>query len=243
MKVSVTSPSNIALIKYWGVNSRGEPLNPSLSMTFDSLYSQTTVEDGHSSDVLILNGKEAVGLSRTRMGEHLATMKELASFRGGVKVVSSNNFPTGAGIASSASGFSALTKALASLFFLEMSTRELASLSSRFSGSSARSFIDGWCSWEGGSSIEQVAPCDHWGLCDIVLVFSTEHKKIHSYEGNRLAATSPLNACRIEEAKRIFTRTCDAVRGRDFNVLMSISERDALMMHSVMMTSTPSLFY
>jgi len=74
-------------------------------------------------------------------------------------------------------------------------------------------------------------------------VVSAGHKKTGSTEGHALAGTSPLQAARVEDAPRRLELCRRAILDRDFEALAKVVEQDSDMMHAVMMTSTPGLFY
>jgi diphosphomevalonate decarboxylase len=119
--------ANIAFIKYWGNTDDGLrlPANSSLSMNLDGLYTETRVEWDSSlmADQLILNGEVAQGKTLQRVSSHLDVMRERMGFSGYAAVESRNNFPMGAGIASSAASFAALTVAAADAAHFDLSER------------------------------------------------------------------------------------------------------------------------
>jgi diphosphomevalonate decarboxylase len=88
-----------------------------------------------------------------------------------------------------------------------------------------------------------IAPADHWDLADCVAVVNTGHKETGSTQGHPLAATSPLQAARVADAPRRIKTCRDAILERDFEKFASIVEADSDIMHAVMMTSNPALFY
>ncbi len=244
MKVTARSGSNIALIKYWGTDEKGRPLNPSLSMTLKDLFTTTTLEDGHPKDSFKLLPKDVSASGKKRVLDFLAFLKKKTEFEGGVKVVSKNNFPTGAGVASSASGFSALTMGFASLSGKEWTIGEMAALSARQSGSSARSYLGGYVTWKGGEMVEHVQAAENVDLEDLVLVVSSGEKEVSSAKGHTIAATSPLNKGRIDLVSGShFEKALISLRKGDLDSLARITEVDAVHMHAVMMTSDPGLFY
>jgi diphosphomevalonate decarboxylase len=159
-----------------------------------------------------------------------------------------NNFPAGAGIASSASAFAALALAGSKAAGLNLSEPELSRLARRGSGSASRSIPSGFVEWQVGTSDEDsiafsIAEPDHWNLVDCVAIVSTSHKKTGSTEGHSIAPTSPLQAARVADASRRLELCRNAILNKDFDAFTSIVELDSDMMHSVMMTSTPALHY
>jgi diphosphomevalonate decarboxylase len=121
--------ANIAFIKYWG--NRDEklrlPSNPSLSMNLAGLETVTTVEfvDGPEGDVVVIGGEPQTGPARERVVAHLDQVRALAGLSQPARVESRNNFPAGAGIASSASAFAALSLAATTAAGLALSERDL----------------------------------------------------------------------------------------------------------------------
>lgn len=243
---------NIALIKYWGNRDDALrlPTNGSISMNLDGLYTRTTVSFQPSLpfDELIINGREVTGPALERVSFVLDLVRNLANIEDLAEVVSENNFPSGAGIASSASAFAALALAASKAAGLDLSERDLSRLARRGSGSAARSIPGGFVEWQAGASDEDsfafsIAPPEHWAMVDCIAIVSDAHKKTGSTEGHPLAATSPLQAARVADAPRRLESCRRAIRERDFNALASIVELDSDMMHAVMMTSAPALHY
>ncbi len=250
---------NIALIKYWGNRDQALrlPSNPSLSMNLDGLTTTTQVEFDPSlkSDVLILDGREVTGAGRERVGRFLDQVRDLCqtfevleTSKVYARVESRNNFPAGAGLASSASGFAALAVAASAATGLKLSEAELSRLARLGSGSACRSVPGGFVEWPSGaddrsSFAYSIAPADHWDLVDVVALIDVEHKSVGSTEGHAVADTSPLQAARVATAPDRLAQARSAVLGRDFAALADVVERDSLMMHAVMITSIPSLMY
>src|SRR5512138_3615968 len=120
---------NIALIKYWGNRDDALrlPSTGSISMNLEGLYTRTTVSFQPSLplDELILNGHEVTGAGLQRISHLLDLIRSLANIRERAEVISENNFPAGAGIASSASAFAALALAGTRAAGLNLSEEEL----------------------------------------------------------------------------------------------------------------------
>jgi diphosphomevalonate decarboxylase len=244
--------ANIAFIKYWGnrENTLRLPSNGSISMNLDGLYTRTTVSFQPSLpfDELIINGREVTGPGLDRISYILDIIRGMANIHERAEVMSENNFPSGAGIASSASAFAALALAGSTAAGLKLSEQELSRLARRGSGSASRSIPGGFVEWQAGSSEEDsfafsIAEPGHWDLVDCVAIVSASHKKTGSTEGHSIAGTSPLQAARVADAPRRLDICRKAILERDFNVFASIVEPDSDMMHAVMMTSTPALHY
>ncbi len=243
---------NIAFIKYWGNQDDvlRLPANSSLSMNLDGLYTQTTVipDETLFSDVLVLNGEIASGKSLERVVTHLNMLRQRCEIVTHVRVESANNFPTGTGIASSASAFAALTVATAAVFEISMTERELTTLARRGSGSASRSVPTGFVEWHAAdthadSFAESIAAPEYWNLVDVVAIVSDQHKATGSQEGHTTAATSDLQIARVNGAADRLMRCKQAFLARDFATFAEVVELDSNLMHAVMMTSRPPLFY
>jgi diphosphomevalonate decarboxylase len=246
--------SNIAFIKYWGVGdiNLNLPLNNSISMTLGDLYTTTTVEWLHpqrlGADEVAIDGHTLTGKGAERVMRHLDRIRALTGSVDRARVVSRNNFPIGSGIASSASGFAALTVAGCAALGVNLERDRLSALARRGSGSAARSIFGGFVEWERGaddrtSIAYQLHPADHWTLLDIVAVVNAGEKAVSSESGHRLALSSPFNSARIGTLGPALSEVRAAIATRDLQRLGPIIEQDALAMHAVMMTSSPSLVY
>ena len=243
---------NIAFIKYWGnrENTLRLPMNGSISMNLDGLYTRTTVSFQHSLpfDELVINGHEVMGAGSDRVSHILDIIRGMANIHDRAEVMTENNFPSGAGIASSASAFAALALAGSKAAGLNLSEPELSRLARRGSGSASRSIPGGFVEWQAGTTDEDsfafsIAPADHWQLVDCIAVVSASHKKTGSTEGHAIAPTSPLQAARVADTPRRLDLCRTAILNKDFDAFASIVELDSDIMHSVMMTSTPALHY
>ncbi|GAB1472194.1 diphosphomevalonate decarboxylase [Chloroflexota bacterium] len=244
--------SNIAFIKYWGNrdNPLRLPVNGSISMNLDGLFTRTTVNFSASSpaDKLILNSASINGKGLDRVSNILNLVRKLAQINNKAEVTSENNFPSGAGIASSAAAFAALTVAASKAAGLDLSERELSVLARRGSGSASRSIPAGFVEWKMGAAESDsyafsIAPVEHWNLTDCVAIVSAAHKKTGSTEGHAIAGTSPLQAARVADAPRRLEICRNAILKKDFEAFANIIEHDSDMMHAVMMTSNPPLMY
>ncbi len=251
-KATACANANIALLKYWGNRDDALrlPMTNSISFTLDNAHTTTTVEFDYSlaQDLIELDGSLVTGPAAERISRHLDLLRGLASATLHARVVSRNNFPMGAGIASSASGFAALTCAAAWALGLTLSERELSRIARRGSGSASRSVPGGFVEWYASdideeSFAETIAPREHWPVHDLVAIVAREEKSVGSTEGHQRAKTSPLFAARIAQVDGDLPLMRRAILERDFQRLGELAETDALMMHAVMMTSRPSLLY
>jgi len=252
MKAIALAHPNIAFIKYWGNcdHNLRIPVNGSFSMNLEGLSAQTQVifSEDFGEDKLILNEEEISGAGLQRVSQFLDEIRETAGVSLHAEVSSENNFPTGAGIASSAAAFAALALAASKAAGLDLDEPALSRLARHGSGSACRSIPSGFTEWQAGKNDEDsysfsIAPADHWGLADCVAVISSEHKGIGSTQGHALAATSPLQEARVADAPRRIEICRNAILERDFETFASIAEKDSDLMHAVMMTSNPALFY
>jgi len=255
---SIAAP-NIALVKYWGKrdNRLKLPLNDSISMTLDTntLASKTTIMIGGRlpKDIFVLNGKkvedahiaEAMKLVRERLGVRYPAILSP------ILIISSNNFPTSAGIASSASGFAALAKAVAGAFGI-VDSREISILARLGSGSASRSVFGGFAKWDAGNQAdgedcfaEQIASSSHWpGLVDVIAITDMNKKKVSSKMGmERTVDTSDLFECRLRHLPARVSRIEAAILDRDFPALGLEIMKDSNSMHATMLETWPPILY
>jgi diphosphomevalonate decarboxylase len=252
MTATAVARPNIAFIKYWGNTDDALrlPVSGSISMNLDGLMTRTTVEfrDDLIADSATVDGRTMSGPGLRRISRHLDHLRRLAEASAHAIVTSANNFPSGAGIASSASAFAALTLATAGALGLKLTERELSTVARLGSGSASRSIPGGFVEWYAAVSheasyAESIAPASHWPLVDLVAIVSQAHKSTGSTEGHTLAGTSPLQAARIHSARERLDRCRGAILKRDFEAFAEVVELDSNAMHAVMMTSQPPLLY
>jgi diphosphomevalonate decarboxylase len=243
---------NIAFIKYWGNRDDALrlPVNGSISMNLDGLNTITSVEfqPQLKADSLTFNHNKISGPALTRVQQFLNLVRNMAGKTMHAEVISENNFPTGVGIASSASAFAALALAASRAIGLDLNESALSRLARQGSGSACRSVPGGFVEWlpgknDMGSYAISLAAADAWDLVDCIAVVSTKHKVVGSTAGHPLAATSPLQAGRVQDAPRRLEICRRAILGRDFQAFADVVELDSNLMHAVMMTSSPPLFY
>ncbi|MCD4671250.1 MAG: diphosphomevalonate decarboxylase [Anaerolineaceae bacterium] len=243
---------NIAFIKYWGNrdDALNLPANGSISMNLAGLETRTTVnvKDEYASDQLTLNGQAQEGPALQRVSAVLVLVRGMADRHEFAHVTSENNFPMGAGIASSASAFAALSLAASKAYGLSLDEAALSRLARRGSGSACRSVPGGFVEWlaadeDAGSYAVSIAPPDHWPLADCIAVVTTSHKAVGSAAGHIIASSSPLQAARLAQASERLAVCRQAILQRDFEALANVMELDSNLMHAVMMTSAPPLFY
>ena len=252
MKATCVATSNIAFVKYWGrIDDRLRlPMNGSVSMNISGATTTTTVEFNSTLgvDVVELQGKTLDERQVQRVSKHLDRIRQLGGFTTPAKVISHNNFPMGAGIASSASAFAALTVAGTAAAGLDLSERDLTILARQGSGSACRSVPAGFVQWHYGetneaSYAEEIAPPEHWDLYDLIAVVQSEHKTVSSTQGNALVSTSPFNEVRVQEAHQSVNTLRRAILDKDFTTFGEETEREAIRLHVIAMTSRPPIFY
>ena len=252
LKATATACANIAFIKYWGKRDTelNLPANSSLSMNLEGLTTVTTVEfsPDYDDDLVILDGREERSESRQRIVVHLDRVRAMAGLRARARVISENSFPIGAGLASSSSGFAALSLAASRAAGLELSQRELSILARFGSGSACRSVPGGFTEWIAGTCSEesfakQVAPPEHWDLRDVIAIVSRAHKQVGSTAGHSLAPTSHLHQARVASVADRLAQAKAALLEKDLTTLGRLIEEDAVSMHAVMMTSRPPIYY
>lgn len=258
--------------RYWGKRdaSLNLPTNSSLSVTLSqrSLRTLTTASCAAAypaADELILNGKPQDIQSSKRT---LACLANLRAFRESIeaadaslprlsafplRIVSENNFPTAAGLASSAAGFAALVRAVADLYQLPHSPRDLSRIARQGSGSACRSLMGGYVAWRSGeaedgsdSLAEEVAPASHWPeMRAVILVIGADKKDVPSTEGMRTTATTSnlfqTRAKTVVPERMAAIET--AIQNRDFPAFAEISMRDSNGFHATCFDSWPPIFY
>jgi len=260
MRASAIAHPNVALIKYWGKRDVAEnlPAVGSLSVTLGALSTETTVEFDAAlkHDVLVLNGREQP-LEQDRLTACMDAFRAFAGCDEYAAVTSDNDFPTGAGLASSASGYAALVTAASAALGIDQHEpgpgpgsrprSGLVDVARIGSGSAPRSLFGGITLLsldEHGMNCRQLmAPAD-WPLSVVVAVTSESKKDITSRDGmEQSRLTSPF----YEPWLRGHAADLDAgvrhVEARDFFALAERSEQNCLKMHSVMMTTQPALLY
>jgi diphosphomevalonate decarboxylase len=244
-KISLTSSPNIAFIKYWGKKEsicdedRNIGLNPSLSMTLSKAQTKVTLEEAPNFEFFIQD-KIASSKDQEKISAHIKRIEDyLQEKLRPFKLSSSNNFPTGTGIASSASAFSALTKAFISWsrgdeFFQNLlieKPQDLANLARRGSGSACRSLHGPFVEWNDRTiSVHK----SDWKLYDTIVVFSKIEKKVSSTDGHKFATLSPLFAKRISKIPERLEKVKKAIFKKNIHLLGSIIEEEALEMHEIM---------
>lgn len=257
---TVIAEANIAFVKHWGLTEQGLPITGSLSMNLAACTSQTTTtphtKAASKDEIKILtpSNTEAVYLDPETSTRNLAAyelvkkIKSSLGFNGNLEITSTNNFPTSAGIASSASGFCALTLSVINACghnwqtFSKDKLVEMVSWSGSYSAvrSLGQSIVKLNCE---NNSLEIDEVETDLELVDLIAVVDSSQKDHSSLDGHLLAATSPIFKARCEQTKRNLELCSKALINNNFSQFKTICEQEALMLHSVMLTSLPALIY
>ena len=262
-KVAWRSPSNIALVKYWGKRPVQLPSNPSLSMTLNRAFTEMTLEyrlkkeedgtplleflfEGHKKDKF----EQKIAAYLQSLFSEFPLLKKYS-----YKISSSNTFPHSTGIASSASSMSALGLCLAEMIsrlnHIPLSFRQASVLARLASGSACRSVYGGYVIWgripelEGTSDDYAIqVPFDvnkeFKDMRDAILVVSSEEKKVSSRAGHSLMENHPYATQRYEMANSNTRDLAEALKKGDVDRFVRITEQEALNLHALMMSSDPS---
>lgn len=250
-KATAEAPANLAFVKYWGkLNSElNLPCNSSISMNLSNARTITTVEfdPAFPEDRVLVRGRLQVDPDFVaRTVEHLDRIRSRFGAIVKARVTTRNTFPSSVGIASSASGFAALTVAATAALGIQLDTRELSILARLGSGSASRSIPDGFVEWHAGMDSDssysiQIAPPDHWDISVVTVVVSEERKKSSSTSGHALARTSPYFEQRLAMLPRRLEVVRRSILDRDFTTFGREVEQEAISLHMVAMTSPVSL--
>ncbi|SDP88681.1 diphosphomevalonate decarboxylase [Lentzea jiangxiensis] len=243
---------NVALVKYWGKRDAELviPWTSSLSMTLDAFYTTTSVrfvaEPGD--DEVVLNGAPVTGVPRQRVTAFLDLVRTRTGRTGKALVDSENTVPTGAGLASSSSGFAALALAASSACGVELDATALSRLARRGSGSASRSVFGGFALWHAGHDDESsyAEPVESPGFDPVMVValVDTAHKSVNSRDAmRRTVETSPLFRPWADSAPADLKEMRAAVERADLDAVGEITERNALGMHATMLAARPAVRY
>jgi diphosphomevalonate decarboxylase len=241
--------ANIALAKYWGKADEQQNLTivPSLSLTLEGLATTTrvTFDPELGEDRATLDGAVLAGRPLDRIRALLGRVRALAGLTAHARVESTNDFPTAAGLASSASGFAALAAAASAAAGLSLSLTEQSALARSASASAARSLFGGWVALPArAEAAERVAGPDALPIVMLVAVTAKGPKGTGSTEGmGHTQRTSPYFESWIAHAPRLYDEIQRAVLARDLEALGIAAEQSALMMHASMLAARPALIY
>ncbi len=255
MAVFAVAHPNIALVKYWGKRdtSLNLPAVGSVSITLDTLVTTTQLclSQAQGEDQLVLNGASSTPAQVKKLGQLAQAFRNLSGIDKKVQVTSENNFPTAAGLASSASGYAALVKALNQAFGTELSAQELSAFARIGSGSAARSLFGGFAQMHLGERDDgkdaiatQLLAGTEWPLEVVVAIASETAKDVSSTVGMEATrTTSGFYQSFIETQNVDIEQAIEAIRARDFSSLADVSEYSCLKMHGLMLSARPGLVY
>jgi diphosphomevalonate decarboxylase len=252
LTASARAHSNIALAKYWG--KRDAALNipavGSISITLEALATDTSVtfDPALEVDELRLDGRSAPA---GRVSSVLDLVRERAGLEHRARVDSRNDFPTGAGLASSASGFAALAVAACAAAGVEATPRELSILARRGSASAARSIFGGYVELRSGTAedgsdsyAEPLLDAADWPLAVVVAITDPGPKPVSSTAGMQAtSASSPFYPAWVDSSAAALDRMRDAVRAHDLEAVGELAEHSCLALHALMLTTRPALVY
>lgn len=256
-KLTARYPSNIALVKYWGKYDNQLPCNASLSMTLSKAFTETTLElkEKKTEDIELnyVFENETNEKFRTRIVTYLSQQSEFSELvkKYAFQIHSSNSFPHSAGIASSASAFASIAalflKASSQITNENEFNKKASCLARLGSGSACRSFYGSFASWGEldalpGSSNEYAIPIEDIHpafrtMKDAILIVEASAKAVSSSKGHALMKNHPFAAARFEQANGNCRAMVAALKHGDFPSFISITEREALSLHAMMMTS------
>lgn len=261
-QVSAISPSNIAIVKYWGKHGNQLPNNPSISFTLSRCHTETHVKFGKNetdkySMQFLFEGKESPKFQE-KIEKYLVENQQYFGFLKGLdlKIESSNSFPHSSGIASSAASMSALVLCLLQIEKIvkqddtPLDMRKVSFLSRLASGSAARSVYPVMALWGKTPSIADSSDDYAVPLADMVnpvfksyhdsiLIVSNKEKSVSSRVGHSLMNGHPLAEKRYETARKNTERLLKVLKAGDLQEFMDIAEAEALQLHEMMATSTP----
>ena len=261
-QVSAISPSNIAIVKYWGKHGNQLPNNPSISFTLSHCHTETHVKFGKNetdkySMQFLFEGKESPKFQE-KIEKYLVENQQYFGFLKGLdlKIESSNSFPHSSGIASSAASMSALVLCLLQIEKIvkqddtPLDMRKASFLSRLASGSAARSVYPVMALWGKTPSIADSSDDYAVPLADMVnpvfksyhdsiLIVSNKEKSVSSRVGHSLMNGHPLAEKRYETARKNTERLLKVLKAGDLQEFMDIAEAEALQLHEMMATSTP----
>lgn len=242
---------NLALVKYWGKRheTRRIPATPSLSIPLLSLETRTELQpaQGDMDEIFIAGSRDDSG----RVARWLATLREHHRLDiPPLKVETNNNFPTSAGLASSASGFAALSIGINRLLDLDLGFEALSRLARLGSASAARSVKVGYVTLDGEGS-NQASWCarllrewNAWPLGVSVAICSLDSKPISSSDAMRLGRETSSNyGDWIRLNRRLYGLATKAVLAKDFNALAQAARWSFFGMLSVMASTRPPVRY
>ena len=264
--VKVKSYANIAIVKYWGKKDAKKmiPATSSISLTLNDMFTETEMEFISDEDIKIsvekemkngdykdkfsdmadlfyLNGELQDSVHTEKISKVVDLFRENRSQK--VKISTTNNMPTAAGLSSSSSGLSAVIKACNELFEKNYTQSELAQISKFGSGSSSRSFFGPIAAWDKDTGEIYEVKTD-LKLAMIVLVLNENKKEISSRNGMELCAkTSTYFDEWVKQSEIDFINMKKYLDENDFEKVGTLTEENALRMHKTTETANPPFTY
>ncbi|WP_214633132.1 diphosphomevalonate decarboxylase [Antrihabitans cavernicola] len=256
-ETTATAYPNIALIKYWGKRDEALhlPVTSSLSLTLDIFATVTDVRvaDDLPADVVTTADGSPSRAFTAKVVAFLDVIRGMASDDRRARVHTVNTGPTGAGLASSASGFAALAVAAAGAYGLDLDRRALSRLARRGSGSASRSIYGGFVQWHRGDGLDTAGdvssyaePVDAPQLDPalVVALVDAGEKAVTSREAmRRTVETSPFFQPWVDASKTDLHDMHSALAAGDLPAVGEIAERNALGMHATMLGARPAVRY
>ena len=263
-KVGWQSPSNIALVKYWGKKGKQIPQNPSISFTLSECCSETFIsfEKADRLDFrFFFEGKENPAFG-AKIEKFLLDYQAFFPFINqlALTVESRNTFPHSSGIASSASSMSAFVMGLVEIERslslskgrpVNMDLKKASYFSRLASGSAARSVFPKMALW--GATDCYKDSSDEYAVSladdihpvfktyrDSILIVSGEQKSVSSRAGHALMEGNPYASARYAQANDNIKTLLAALKSGDLDTFINITESEALQLHALMMCSSPS---
>lgn len=253
-RATARAHANIAVAKYWGKadESSNLPAVPSVSVTLAALTTTTTVvfDERLDADELVLDGVAQRSRSLERVSRLLDRVRDRARLTAQARVISTNDFPTASGLASSASAFAALALAATTAAGLAETPAWVSDLARRSSASAARSVFGGFVRLRAGAPgsgmlcAEPLAAAEHWDLRVVIAVNTQAPKSVGSTDGMlHTQRTSPYYGAWVEICERTVEEVEAAVAARDIRRLGEAAEHSALAMHASAMAARPGVLY
>ncbi|MDG4949497.1 diphosphomevalonate decarboxylase [Weeksellaceae bacterium KMM 9724] len=261
-KVSAKSLSNIALVKYWGKTDPQIPTNPSISYTLTNSYTETTLsfepKKANESEIRVFLDEVEKTDFVPKIKKFFQRIAEYAPYLEDYDFTlhTHNSFPHSSGIASSASGMSALSKCLiqmeVELGYKAKNQLQRSSFLSRLgSGSACRSVYPGLVTWgeseyiEGSSDLfaipleKDIHPVFK-AFNDTILLIHEGTKSVSSTVGHQLMNNHPYAQLRFNEAKQNIKKLLEILKSGDLEAFGKLVEHEALSLHAMMMLSDPA---
>lgn len=256
MEITVEASPNFALTKYWGKSGErvpktfaAIPATPSIGITVAGISSLCRINLGNPSepDSIMVNGIRLPPDEKCAADVIVSTLRRITGFKESVHIDSFNSFPTAAGAASSSSGMAAIAFGLAHLLNVPGDILTVTELAQAGSVSAARATCGGFVHLpaEATEGAETIYSQNHWETLRIVLcITSREQKIVSSRNAMQLSQeTSPIFSVWKNQASRHTEEILRAITTRDLELLGTISERNAFLMHATTMTSSPSVLF